>query len=267
MNIPPEIEQKFQRLKETLSHYSRVAIAFSGGVDSSLLLKVAHDTLGDNTLALFADSAVQPIEERQSALDTAKAIGAPIQVIAFDPLAIPEFANNESRRCYYCKKYIFSVFTNLARQQNFSIMIDGTNLDDLSTDRPGMQAVIELKVQSPLAEAGLTKREIRILSRALDLPTWNKPSASCLATRITTDTPITLERLSLIEQAERYLHELDYHGCRVRFNGIAFTIELASGDIFTITHKNQLAQIRDFLFSLGAKKVFLDLSERESILS
>lgn len=267
LKISPEINEKYNHLKDRLRNYSRIAIAFSGGVDSSLLLKIAHDTVGDNTLALFADSVVQTEKERQCAVSTAQDIGAALQRVDFDPLAIPEFATNTARRCYHCKNNVFSAFKELARQQNFSVLADGTNLDDLSTERPGMQAVIELGVKSPLAEAGLTKHEIRILSQALGLATWNKHSASCLATRVETNTPITIERLSNIDRAEQYLHQLGYQGCRVRLNGTAFTVELSSGDISRIPHNNDYARIRDFFFSLGAKKVFLDLSERESILS
>lgn len=267
MNISSEITIKYRRLEEILRNYGRIAIAFSGGVDSSLLLKVAHDTLGDNILALFADSVVQTAEERQSAFDTATTIGAVIHNVDFAPLTIYEFATNSPMRCYHCKKNIFSVFIDLAYQHNFSVLADGTNLDDLGTERPGMQAVIELGVKSPLAEAGLTKCEIRILSKALGLSTWNKPSASCLATRIETNMPITIERLSLIDQAERYLHQLGYQGCRVRLSGTTFIIELACGDISRISQRNEFTRIRAFFFSLGATKVFLDLLEREGILS
>lgn len=267
MNISPEIKQKYQQLEETIRNYGSIAIAFSGGVDSSLLLKVAHDTLGNNTLALFADSVVQTMEERQSALNTAKGIGATLQPVNFDPLIVPEFSANTPNRCYHCKKNIFSAFIELARQHNFPILADGTNLDDLSMERPGMQAVLELGVKSPLAEASLTKHEIRLLSKALGLTTWNKHSASCLATRIETNMPITVERLSLIERAERHLHTLGYLGCRVRLNGTIFIIELSTGDIPRITQHIEFTHILDFFFSLGATKVFLDLLERESILS
>lgn len=250
-----------------MRNYGRIAIAFSGGVDSSLLLKIAHDTLGDNTLALFADSVLQTAKERQNALDMAKAIGAPVEYVEFSPLSIPEFISNKPTRCYYCKKNIFSAFLSLAGQKNFPLLADGTNLDDLKLERPGMQAVIELGVKSPLADAGLTKHEIRQLSQHLGLSTWNKPSASCLATRIEPHTPITIERLALINLAEGALHELGYQGCRVRLSGTAFVVELAAGDISLAARNNDLPHIRDFLISLGAKKVFLDLLERESILS
>lgn len=267
MNIPRKLQEKLNLLQTNLRAYGRIAIAFSGGADSSLLLKVALDTLGNDTLAFFADSAVQPVEERQNAIDTALAIGAPLEIIQFDPLALPEFTANSKIRCYHCKRSIFSTFLELASQHHFPWLADGTNFDDLSKDRPGSQAVAELGIKSPLAEAGLTKREIRELSRLLDLPTWNKPSASCLATRIPTDTPITAADLAIIDKAERLLHDLGYLGCRVRLAASICTLELAAGDITRLINSGKHEIVRDALLALGTNKVFLDLSERGSILS
>lgn len=267
MDIPCELQEKFNTLQEILRDYGRTAIAFSGGVDSSLLLKVAHDTLGTNTMAFFANSPVQPAEERQGAIVTAHSIGAILEIINFDPFSLPGFIANSKNRCYYCKKSIFSSFLELAHQRGFVWLADGTNLDDLSKDRPGSLAATELKVQSPLAQACLTKNDIRKLSRHLALPTWDKPSASCLATRIPTDFPITANDLAIIDQAERILHGLGYHGCRVRLAASTCYLELAAGDIDRIANNGELKAVRDALLALGANKVFLDLLERESILS
>lgn len=267
MDIPPELKEKYQTVRDIIKGYRRLAIAFSGGVDSSLLLKIAHDALGKNTMAMFADSVVQPEKERQDAVDTAQSIGACLKIVAFDPLALAEFTANQARRCYYCKKSIFSTFMELARQQDFPCLADGTNHDDLSQDRPGAQAVAELGVKNPLAEAALTKGEIRQLSRALGLSTWNKPSASCLATRIPTNTIITAADLAMVGKAEHYLHDLGYHGCRVRLAAATFYLELADGDIARLADRREFGAIRDYLYALGAKKVFLDLLERASILA
>lgn len=267
MDISCELQKKYKALQEMLRGYGRVAIAFSGGVDSSLLLKVAHDTLGENTMAFFADSLVQPTEERQGAIDTASSIGALIEVVAFNPLALPDFTANSKIRCYHCKKSIFSTFVELAHQRNFPWLADGTNFDDLSKDRPGALAVAELGIESPLAQACLTKSEIRKLSHLLGLPTWSKPSASCLATRIPTDTPITAADLATIDTAERILHGLGYHGCRVRLTASVCYLELVAGDIDRLVNSGELERVRDSLLALGANKVFLDLLERESILS
>ena len=185
----------------------------------------------------------------------------------FAPDSLPEFAANPSDRCYHCKKAIFSTFLALARERHIPWLADGTNSDDLQQHRPGQRAVTELGVRSPFTEAGLAKEEIRLLSRALGLSTWNKPSASCLATRIPTHTPITMTNLGLVETAERTLHTLGYHGCRVRLLGTALTIELAAGDIARLAGHGDFITVRTYLYSLGAEKVFLDLLERESILS
>lgn len=267
MDISPSLQQKHRQVQTLLADYGPVAIAFSGGVDSTLLLKIAHNTLGDRCLALFADSVVQPQEEREAARAQAQAIGAPLRLIPFAPLTLPEFAANPADRCYHCKKAIFAAFLTVAREHNFPGLADGTNSDDLAKERPGQRAVVELGVKSPLAAAGLTKEEIRLLSRALGLSTWNKPSASCLATRIPAHTPITVANLSLVDAAERTLHTLGYQGCRVRWAESTATIELASGDIARLARHGDFIKIRAYLQSLGVKKVFLDLLERESILS
>lgn len=268
MDISPSLNRKYQQVKKLLLGYGRVAVAFSGGVDSSLLVKIGHDTMGNGLLALFADSLLQPEEEREGALATAQEIGATLEVVQFAPLALPEFSNNPVDRCYYCKKAIFSAFLDKAGHRHIPCLVDGTNSDDRHQYRPGGRALAELGVKSPLAEAGLNKEEIRRLSRALGLTTWNKPSASCLATRIPAGTPITASALTLVDKAERYLHGLGYHGCRVRLSsaGNAF-LELAGGDIARLGAQGDATKVRDHLNSLGVGKVFLDLLERESILS
>ena len=267
MKLSSELKKKYLTLQHILRGYGRLAIAFSGGVDSSLLLKIAHDTLGENILALFADSVVQSEDERQSAIDTARALGTSLEIVAFTPLSLPDFVANTKTRCYHCKKSIFSAFIELASQRGFPLLADGTNVDDLSQDRPGAVAVAELGVKSPLAESGLTKGEIRQLSKTLELPTWKKPSASCLATRIPTGIPITAVDLTLVDKAERYLHGLGYHGCRVRLAGTTCYLEVVTGDIARLASRGELGVVHSYLCALGATKVFLDLLERESILS
>lgn len=263
-----ELKDKYLALQNILRGFGRVAIAFSGGVDSSLLLKVSCDALGKkNVLALFADSLLQPKAERQGAIHTARALGISLEIIAFEPLLSPDFACNSKMRCYHCKKSIFSTFLELAGQRGIPILADGTNLDDLSQDRPGAVAVAELGTKSPLAESGLTKIEIRQLSKTLGLSTWNKHSASCLATRIPTGIPITAADLSLVDKAEHYLHKLGYLGCRVRLSRTVCFLELVRGDAARLTSGGEVRAVCNYLHSLGATKVFLDLSERESILS
>lgn len=267
MQIPSPLNQKYQQLKDILLGYGRVAVAFSGGVDSSLVVKIGHDLLGCDLLSLFADSLLQPQEEREGALATAQAIGAPLEMVPFNPLALPEFVANPIDRCYHCKKAIFSTFLDLAGHRGIPWLVDGTNSDDLRQHRPGRLALAELGVKSPLAEAGLSKEEVRHLSRALGLSTWDKPSASCLATRVPATTPITASALALVERAERYLHGLGYQGCRVRLRNDTATLELAAGGIARLGAQGDFKKVRDHLHSLGLEKVFLDLLERESILS
>jgi len=267
MDLPQKLQEKMVSLQEIVRGYRRVAIAFSGGADSSLLLKVAYDVLGENTLALFADSQFQPEEERHGAIATAGLIGASIDVVTFDPFALPLLILNSKLRCYHCKRAIFSQFIDLARQRQCLWLADGTNFDDLSQDRPGILAIKELGVQSPLAQACLTKSEVRLLSHHLGLPTWDKPSASCLATRIPTDTPITAMAVAAVDQAERILHGLGYQGCRVRIAASAWYLELAEGDIERLVASSDLGRVRAAFFALGANKVFLDLLERASILA
>ncbi len=231
MELDLGTQAKYQALREWVKSQGRLAIAFSGGVDSSLLAKVCHDLLGEGAVLLFADSPLQPARTRLEAIATAQAIGARLRVIEFAPLAAPEFAANPPDRCYHCKKMILARFFALAREQGFSLLAEGTNADDLSRDRPGMRAVAELKALSPLAAAGLAKREIRALSRSLGLSTWNRPAASCLATRIPTGHPVTAQALALVARAEAALEELGYQGCRVRLAEDGCRLELAAGDI------------------------------------
>ena len=176
------LDAKLHRLKENLSHLKQVAVAFSGGVDSTLLLKVACDTLGvHNVIALTACTQLVPEHEQQEALDFASEIGVRHELIHEDILKLPEVADNPRERCYHCKHHIFSLFRSHLQKIGISSLVDGTNHDDLSEDRPGLKALEELGVGSPLAECGIGKAEVRILSRQLGLPTAERPSFACLA--------------------------------------------------------------------------------------
>ncbi len=260
-------QTKYQWLREEIKARGRLALAFSGGVDSSLLAKVGHDLLGEGALLLFADSPLLPDGTRQEAAATAQAIGARLLVVNFDPLAVPEFAANPPDRCYHCKRLILTRFLALAGEQGFATLAEGTNLDDLSRDRPGLRAVAELKVISPLAAAGLSKPEIRSISRALGLSTWDRPAASCLATRIPAGRPVTRQALELVESAEAVLTELGYQGSRVRLAADDCRLELAAGGLGRMAGRGDFVRVRERLRGLGFAKVFLDLLEREGILS
>ncbi len=258
--------RKYNALKEILCSLRQVTVAFSGGVDSSFLLWAAHKVLGpDKVCAVFADSIVQPPEEGRRALETAEFIGVNLNIIKFDILALAEFRANGAERCYFCKRHIFSSFSESLRPG--TILIDGTNLDDSRQSRPGARACRELGVRSPLLEAEMTKKEIRRLSRERGLMTWDKPSASCLATRIAPGQPITAEELTIVAKGEDFLHKMGFMGCRLRLRGTIATIELAAGDIDRLLKDNCWRRAADFCYSLGFKKVLLDLCEREGILS
>lgn len=264
--ISSRLQNRYDLLRDTLKSLGAVAVAFSGGVDSTFLLHAAHNALPGRVKAFFADSQVQPAGERESTVILAQEIGVPLQVLEFDLLADPEFIANPPDRCYLCKSRIFTAILESSRQQGM-VLADGTNIDDLRQTRPGMRACRELGVKSPLLEAGLSKQDIRLLSRELGLPTWDKPSASCLATRIAAGDKITADNLALVARGEDYLHSLGLMGCRLRLKGDKATIELAAGDLGRVSERGQLPEIAEFLHSLGLKKVLLDLSEREGILS
>jgi len=257
---------KYNALKETLCSLGQVTVAFSGGVDSSFLLWAAHEALGpDKVSAVFADSIVQPPEEGRRALETAKFIGVDLNIIKFNILALAEFRANDAERCYFCKRHIFASFSESLKPD--TILIDGTNLDDSRQIRPGARACRELGVRSPLLEAKITKKEIRRMSRERGLTTWDRPSASCLATRIASGQPITAEDLTIVAEAEDFLHKMGFMGCRLRLRGTTATIELAAGNIGRLLDDNCRRRAADFCYSLGFKKVLLDLCEREGILS
>ena len=212
------IQSKYDSLKQTLHELGRVAIAFSSGVDSTFLLKVAHDTLGNRAVALTARSSLFPSRELDDAERFVHNEGIEHIVIEFDPFSVAGLSQNPTNRCYLCKKELFTRFKHIAEEYGIPHIAEGSNADDVHDYRPGMQAIAELGMLSPLRDSGLTKGEIRQLSRELNLPTWNQPSFACLATRIPYGVEITAERLAMIEAAEQFLFELDFNQVRVRYH-------------------------------------------------
>nr|MBF0221884.1 ATP-dependent sacrificial sulfur transferase LarE [Desulfobulbaceae bacterium] len=261
-SLPEDLAYKLDQLRTIIAGYEKVAVAFSGGVDSSLLLKVAYDQVGDDVTAYFADSIVQSAAEKNSAFASAHEIAAPLVVLQFDLLSFPEFVANPKDRCYFCKKKIFSEILREANQLGIHNLADGTNLDDLKQFRPGAKAVQELGVKTPLVEAKLTKKDIRILSRYLGLSSWDKHSASCLATRIASGQSITLQHLNIIERAEQHLSGKGFGGCRVRLDGLSCTLELARGDVYLFITQGHNDAFVSLMSSLGIDKISLDLKER-----
>lgn len=206
------MNKKLAKLQEILSQMQNVVVAFSGGVDSTFLLKVAHDVLGDNVLAVVARSNTYQKKEYEEALKLAGLIGVRLKVIDTEELDNPMFSNNPPERCYYCKEELFSKLKDIAEGS----IIYGATMSDIGDFRPGSQAAKDLGVRAPLQEAGLTKEEIRELSKELSLPTWDKPAMACLASRFPYGERITHKQLSNVEQAEEYIISLGFKNVRVR---------------------------------------------------
>ncbi|MFC1715958.1 ATP-dependent sacrificial sulfur transferase LarE [Candidatus Poribacteria bacterium] len=251
------LEEKLNSLKEILESMGSVAIAYSGGVDSTFLSKVAFDVLGDNALAITARSETYPRSEFEEASELTETIGIRHKVIVSEELDIPEFSDNPVNRCYYCKKELFTKLKEIATEQGVKYVLDGSNFDDLDDYRPGMQAVEELDVRSPLKEAEMTKNDIRELSKRLGLSTWDKPSFACLSSRFPYGNKITREKLTAVGEAEIFLRELGIRQLRVRHHDKIARIEVAEDDMIVLLQNRE--QVVSKLKGLGYTYVTMDL--------
>ena len=229
----PLMMEETMNLSQFWKENPKAAIAFSGGVDSAYLLYSATQS-GAKVKAYYAKTAFQPAFELADAKKLANQLGAEMEILSIDVLSVPHVAENPKNRCYYCKTAIFSAISAAAKADGFDLLLDGTNASDEASDRPGMQALKELSVRSPLRECGLTKKEIRRLSKEAGLFTYGKPAYACLATRIPTGDTITPEKLSRTEEAEGYLHSLGLRDFRVRTLGDSARIQVTESDLETV---------------------------------
>ncbi len=250
---------KYEKLKSIIKDCGKIAIAFSGGVDSTFLTKVAKDVLGENAVAVTISSILVTDDELKEADDFCKVENIEHLIYKADVLSIPGFETNPPDRCYICKKAIFTNVQNLVGERGISVIAEGTNVDDDGDYRPGMRAIKELGVRSPLKEAGLTKAEIRELSCMLGLKTWNKPSCACLASRFAYGEVINKDKLDMIYSAECYIRSLGFEQFRVRLQDGIARIELRPADIQKFIENGIKDKVSEKLHALGFKYVSLDL--------
>lgn len=253
------LHEKQDHLIRILRDLGSVAVAFSAGVDSTYLLKIAHDSLGERAIAVTAVTGTFPEKELREVETFCGERDVPLRKVKADVFSIDGFCVNDANRCYVCKKGLFRRIMEAAAEHGVRSVIEGSNADDVGDYRPGMRAIAELGVRSPLMEAGLTKRDVRALSKEHGLKTWDKPSFACLATRISYGESITPEKLRMIEKAEQRLADLGFRQYRVRMHNGAARIELLPEDIERLLSAALRGEISGYLHQLGFRYVSLDL--------
>lgn len=253
------LQEKEMQLLSYLRRLGRVAIAFSSGVDSTFLLKIAHDALGAQAIAITVRSSLFSEREFEEAVDFCKAQQIEHCIVDLDALSIEGFAQNPENRCYLCKREMFAQICEVAKQRDKAAVLDGSNFDDCHDYRPGLKAIKELGVKSPLMEVGLTKAEIRRLSKDIGLNTFDKPAFACLATRFVYGETITEEKLLMVQCAEKRLFDLGFQQARVRIHGNIARIEVNQSEFPKIAQQRTAQEISQYFHELGIIYVTLDL--------
>ncbi|HAV42001.1 MAG TPA: ATP-dependent sacrificial sulfur transferase LarE [Acidobacteria bacterium] len=251
--------RKYERLKNELKAAGSVLVAFSGGVDSSLLLRVAADVLKDQVLAVTVDTPLFSRQEMRAVQKLAKSLQVNLMIVKANSLELPAVAKNSNQRCYYCKLFLFSGLKQIAKNKGLNQIVEGSNLDDTKDFRPGEKAIKELGIRSPLVEAGFRKKDIRQLAKYLGLPNWNKPEAACLASRIPYGQPLDRKLLSKIERGERALISLGFSQVRLRHHGEIARIEINLEDFSRWLKPEIRTRAVSSLKKLGYRYVVLDL--------
>jgi uncharacterized protein len=253
------MDTNFEELKEILRATGGILVAFSGGVDSTFLLKVAHMVLGEQAIALTTSSPTAPPGEQEAAEKLAKLIGCEHVVVASHELENPSFSQNPVNRCYFCKDELYRICRLQADRLGVSTVVDGTNMDDLKDHRPGLKAAKEWHIRHPLVEARMTKDDIRRYSRQLELPSWNKPAIACLSSRFPYGIEINVGKLEKIAACERFLQDLRFREFRVRYHGDLVRIELAPEEIDRLFDPITREAIVERFKEIGFTFVSLDL--------
>src|SRR5215471_17084896 len=258
--MPTEfLNTKLDRLRQLVAEMQSVLVAYSGGIDSTRVLKIAHDMLGDNAVGVTALSPTFPAAEKEVAARAAVEIGARHEIVETDQLAIPAFVQNDASRCFHCKTDLYQLMEGLRAARSAQWVLDGTNLDDLGDDRPGIKAARDWKVRSPLVEARLSKSDIRTLAKELGLPNWDKPAAACLSSRIPRGTPITVDKLRRVEQAEEVLLREGFRQVRVRDHGEIARIEIGQEEFARLNEPERRGRISCRFREIGFRFVCVDL--------